>query len=215
MVAFDLSFFESAQAAVGLGALATSGVAWAVRRVMLTTKQFNKVIETHNTLVSGLQDIQKQLRPNGGSSIFDLVSESAKESKDNAAQIKVVVSSLEEIRAYQFQAAEILAAGPVWHTDAEGNCTRVNLEYTSLAERTPAELIGAGWENFVLPSDRARVYSEWVDAAARKRAFESEFTVQSRSGKRYAVKAAASPVIKNSGEVVGYVGRYTRVTPVT
>ena len=199
---------------IGLAVIVVPIAFWVVRRVMISTKQLQQVIEGYTSLANGLNDIRAQLKPNGGTSMFDLLAENTKATQSNTTQITGIADRLSEVRAYQLQASEILAAGPVWHSDAEGNCTRVNLEYASLAERTPAELTGAGWENFVSVADRARVSAEWCDAVRKHRAFEAEFVVQAKGGKRFKVRAAATPVMKESGEVVGYLGRYHGIEPV-
>lgn len=200
---------------IGLVILISPIAFWVVRRVMISTKQLQQVLAGYSKLATGLDEIRSQLKPNGGTSMFDLLSENTKATNQNAKQITTIAERLSEVRAYQLQASEILAAGPVWHTDADGNCTRVNLEYAALAERTPAELTGAGWENFVHVSDRARVSAEWADAVKKRRAFEAEFVVQSKGGRRFKVRAAATPVVKEGGEVVGYLGRYHGIEPVS
>lgn len=169
-------------------------------------KQGEALQESVNAIVA-------QLTPNGGSSMFDLVKSAHKMSIDNAQIIGHVKESVDSMRAYQWQFAETLTDKPVWESDAAGACTRVNMAYAKLAERTPAEMMGAGWENFVDPSDRTRIYDEWTDAIHRRRVFEAAFNVKSRSGLRYAVKAVASPVVADGGKIVGYLGRYDSVAP--
>lgn len=185
-----------------------------LRMLMAGKKRVEVMIAQNKSLQKSVSEIVAQLTPNGGSSMFDLVKSAHKMSMENATIIGHVKESVDQMRAYQWQFAETLTDKPVWECDASGSCTRVNVAYAKLAERTPAEMMGAGWENFVDPSDRSKVYDEWTDAIHRKRVFESTFNVRSRSGLRYTVKAVASPVVADGGKIVGYLGRFDSVAPV-
>lgn len=182
------------------GVIATGGI-WVVRMLIAGRKQVQGLFEGQKALTDGqtqlveaLQEIREQFKPNGGNSLWDM---------------------MESIRAYQWNFAETLTDKPVWQSDPTGSCTKVNTAYTKLAERSASELTGSGWENFVDPADRARVYAEWGDAIERKRIFESTFRVRSRSGTHYQVKATAMPVITENGRLVAYVGRYDDVMKIT
>lgn len=174
------------------------------------TKQ---VREQGKALQTSVNEIVAQLKPNGGSSLFDMVKSAHKMSAENTAVIGHVRETLDSMRAMQWQFAETLAEKPIWECDPSGLCVRVNTAYAKLAERTVAELVGSGWENFVHPEDRARVYEEWTDAITRKRTFEGDFRVRSKSGKSFKVKAISVPIMTESGKLTSFLGRYDEVTP--
>lgn len=204
-----------------IGVLGTAGLG-VVKMLMAGRKRFEAMFaETKLMKKQGeaLQDsvnaIVAQLTPNGGSSMFDMVKSAHKMSADNATIIGHVKDTLDSMRAMQWQFAETLSDKPIWECDPNGACVRVNVPYAKLAERTPGELAGSGWENFIDPPDRARVYEEWADAIDRKRIFESVFAVRSRSGSRFTVKAVATPVVADNGKIVGYLGRFDDVKPLT
>lgn len=183
-----------------VGIIATGGI-WVVRMLLAGRKQvkglFTEVAQMRKERGEDrqlLQSIAEQFKPNGGSSLWDV---------------------MQSIRAYQWNFAETLTDKPIWESDPTGACLKVNTAYTKLAERNASELTGSGWENFVDPADRARVYGEWSDAIERKRIFESTFRVRSRSGTLYQVKATAMPVVTDSGRLVAFVGRYDDVMKVT
>lgn len=180
--------------------IATGGL-WVVRMLMAGKKQVESLFTQQKNMQAEqeqiktvLSDIASQFKPNGGTSLFDMI---------------------QSIRDYQWNLAEIVTDKPIWECDEKGQCVRVNLAYTRLAERNSSEMLGAGWENFVHQSDRSRVFDEWTDAVARKRTFETTFRVVSRSGKTFQVKATAKPVETTSGRIVAFVGRYDDVMQVT
>jgi PAS domain S-box-containing protein len=158
--------------------------------LMTGRKQVKGLFERVDNLTKTVETIAEQFKPNGGSSLYDRI---------------------EGIRAYQWNFAETLVDKPVWETDDRGGCVKANSAYLRLTERPLSELTGAGWENIIHPEDRAKVFEDWQDAIARKRAYEGHFRVRSKSGKVFMVKAFASPIETASGRLVAYVGRYDDV----
>jgi PAS domain S-box-containing protein len=184
----------------------SGGGLWVVRMLMTGRKRFE-------AMQSSVNEIVKQLTPNGGTSMFDMVKQAHKLSIENAGVVSQMMEAVDRIKAYQWNFAETLTDKPIWECDPSGSYIRINTAFAKLSERTVAELTGAGWENFIHPEDRARVYEEWHDAVTRKRIFEGHFKVKSRSGKTYSVKALAMPVMTESGGVTSFIGRYDEVTP--
>lgn len=189
---------------ITLGTMIAGGGLYVVRLLMLSKKRFD-------ALQKNVEEIITQLKPNGGHSMFDLVKQAYKQSQENSLALSNMQASVNRVHAYQWSFAETITDKPIWESDPKGQCTRVNIAYARLAERTTAELIGSGWENFLHPDDRSRVYDEWTDAIGRKRIFESDFRVKSRSGKNYVVRAVALPVFSESNELIAYIGRYDKV----
>lgn len=197
---------------ITLVTLIAGGGLWVVKMMMAGRKRVEAMFAQQTQMKAGLDDIMAQLKPNGGHSMFDLVKQAHKQSLENANVVAQTLEAVDRIKAYQWNFAETLTDKPIWECDDKGACVRVNLAYAKLAERTVAELTGAGWENFIYPDDRARVYEEWHDAITRKRMFEGTFRVKSRSGKVFSVKATSIPVITEAGKITGYLGRYDEVT---
>lgn len=191
---------------IALVTIISGGGLWVVKMLMTGRKRFEAMQASVNQIVA-------QLQPNGGASMFDMVKSAHRMSLENAAVINHVKDTLDSMRAMQWQFAETLAEKPIWECDAQGHCIRVNTAYAKLAERSLAELVGSGWENFIHPDDRSRVYEEWVDAVTRRRTFEGDFRVKSRSGKIFKVRAIAVPIMTETGKLASFLGRYDEVTP--
>jgi PAS domain S-box-containing protein len=182
--------------------------------IMAGRKQVQSVLDTQLKLAEAVESISKKLEPNGGTSVFDIIKANQRTANENGSLLKALSEAVTTIRAYQWSFAETLTDKPVYETDENGHCTRVNTAYSKLAERNSSELSGAGWENFVYPADRNRVTDEWADAVQRRRIFEGQYRVISRSGRIYDVKAIAIPIIDELGKLAAFVGRFDKVTEI-
>jgi PAS domain S-box-containing protein len=191
---------------LALATLVSGGGLWVIKLLMAGKKRYE-------SLQISVNEIVKQLTPNGGTSMFDMVKQAHKLSLENVTMVAQTLEAVDRIKAYQWQFAETLSDKPIWESDINGLCLRVNTSLAKLTERTVGEMVGGGWENTVHPEDRTRVYDEWTDAIQRKRTFESHYRVRSRSGKVYQVKAIAAPVFTEAGKVSSFLGRYDEVTP--
>lgn len=206
---------------IGLAIIIATGGIWVARRVVFSIKKLESVLKNQNDfataiveLKTGMDDVRKQLKPNGGTSIFDIVNDVKKKSAETSSVVTEISEGMTKMRAYQWGFVETVTEKPVFEANEQGHCVRVNAAYAKLAERNSPELLGSGWENFVCYSDRARVFDEWSDAIARKRIFESKYKVQSKSGKCYSVDVTAIPVLDDNGKVAAYIGRFDNVKEV-
>lgn len=140
--------------------------------------------------VGELRRVRAELQPNGGGSLHDVVQAIA------AAQ-----------RARDDRDAE-----PLFWADAEGRLTHVNRAYLSMSGRTREELVGTGWTNFIVPTDRARVLERWREAVREARDFDEVFSVQEVRGHwTYQVHGRATRLLGTSGRLLGYYGELQRV----
>jgi PAS domain-containing protein len=128
--------------------------------------------------------IFSEFKPNGGSSLRDAI---------NKIQDTIVI-----VDARQWA----IVAGlrdPMWESDADGGCVRANRALLDLVQRDFDEMAGSG------------VWADWLSAVQRKRTFECTYHVINKAGQKFNVNAIAIPFRSTSGEVVGYVGRYSKV----
>ncbi len=206
---------------IGLVIIIVTGGIWVARRVVFSIKKLESVLKNQSEftavvadLKASVDDVRKQLKPNGGTSIFDIINDVKKKAETTSTTVGEISEGMTKMRAYQWGFVETVTEKPVFEANEQGHCVRVNAAYAKLAERNSPELLGSGWENFVCYSDRARVFDEWSDAIARKRIFESKYKVQSKSGKCYSVDVTAIPVLDDNGKVAAYIGRFDNVKEV-
>jgi len=174
--------------------------AWAWRVLIQSKKNIEE-------LIASLSDIKKQLVTNGGSSLFDLV-------KETKTKVDVLGSDVQRVKAWQISFSQAYKM-PMWESDANGSCIRVNVAMSDLTGRSSEQMSGAAWENILPPGpERQQVWEAWNDAVTRARDFEYTYTViHSQTKKQSRVRAVANPIMGADGKPVGFLGRLEEVTP--
>jgi len=174
--------------------------AWAWRVLIQSKKNIEE-------LIASLSDIKKQLVTNGGSSLFDLV-------KETKTKVDVLGSDVQRVKAWQISFSQAYKM-PMWESDANGSCIRVNVAMSDLTGRSSEQMSGAAWENILPPGpERQQVWEAWNDAVTRARDFEYTYTViHSQTKKQSRVRAVANPIMGADGKPVGFLGRFEEVTP--
>lgn len=185
-----------------VGVIAAGGAG--VFRMMLASK---KRVEA---LFEAVERIETQFKPNGGSSVFDIIKQTQAQTAALAVKVAQLGESLGKVKAWQWTFAETLPT-PMWESDERGQCVRINAALSKLVNRSLEEMSGAGWENIVDKADRQRVWAEWQDAVSKARTFELSYVVTTRAGLKYTVDASATPITNEVGRVVSYIGRFTTV----
>jgi PAS domain S-box-containing protein len=188
-----------------IGVIAAGG-AGVVRMLLASKKRVEALFEA-------VERIETQFKPNGGSSIFDILKQTQAQTAATAVKVSQLGEALGKVKAWQWTFAETLPT-PMWESDERGQCIRINSALSKLVNRSLEDMTGAGWENIIDKPDRQRVWVEWQDAIAKSRTFELSYVVTSRGGLKYNVDASATPITNEAGRVVSYIGRYTKVEPV-
>ncbi len=152
-------------------------------------------------------EIQKELKPNGGTSIKDVINVLATKMDtvvDNTMFLTNQANRMEARQQSLLNTVEI----PKFETDPSGDCIFVNKAYLNLIGRPFDEIQGKGWVNVIHPDDRIRVQVEWKNAIVDNRNFDMEFRIIDRDRQVYRVYCEATPI---SGASNGYSGSYERV----
>lgn len=137
--------------------------------------------------------IDKELNPNGGSSIKDALKRIENRLAFMAGKLRAVLSLENE---------------PVWESDVDGRCIWVNHSYLKMTGFDFNYLRNYGWISIINEIDRSRVREEWTQAIADKRIFSCEYTINKQDGIKIKVFGNSYPVISDvDGEVTGHVGR--------
>jgi len=111
-------------------------------------KNQQTLFEHIESMTKQLVDISSELKPNGGGSLKDLVTKIH-------SNVKYILSE----RDAEFQ----LSKSAMFRNDNIGNCTGANKALTELFGGTEEQLLGHGWVNFIVESDRERAKEEWVN----------------------------------------------------
>lgn len=149
----------------------------------LNARLSDSVANAQETLAA-LREIRSQLRPNGGTSLHDVVHSmaAAQRARDDRDQL------------------------PLFWTDGTGRVTHVNRAFQQLTGRTREELCGTGWVNSVAVEDRERVLDLWRDAVDEGRDLDDRFRLRTGGDqlRHYAVHACR--LMDHSGRLLGYYG---------
>lgn len=137
-----------------------------------------------------LKEVRDQLRPNGGSSLHDLVQSLA------AAQ----------------RARDDREALALFWADADGRLTHANRAYQQLTGRSREELVGTGWVNAVAVEDRERVLDLWRDAVTEARDLDDRYLLRDASGTLRGVAVHAWRLLSVDRRLLGYYGELRPLT---
>lgn len=153
------------------------------------------------------EDIRKELSPNSGTSIKDVINALAVSMK----KIEKTTSSIAE----QSQRAEVrqqylftTSESPIFETDNEGHYLFANKAFQKLIGRNMEELKGFGWLNIIHPDDRVKVKTELESAIDDRRNFELTYRIVCKEKIIYEVTCEALPL---EGKGNGYIGRFETV----
>lgn len=141
-----------------------------------------------------VEDISKQLRPNGGGSL-----------RDGIDRIEMRLTAIEQ----RNRAVVLEVPYGVFEADASGSCLWVNRTFLRLTGRGLDEVLGSGWISAVAPEDRAAVSEEWAACIAQGREFSMNYDLVDLDGHRVAVRTRALPLRAPTGTtspVFGYIG---------
>lgn len=157
---------------IGAGGLCTTILAvWGVwskiiKPILLESKikreNLAKAISHIDTIATNLEDVSKELRPNGGSSI-----------KDQVKQIALDVKAIRVERDATFH----LSKDAMFKSNEKGFCVLANSSLCNIYGTTPEQMLGLGWLNFVIEDDRERIKEEWFTAIESGKEILSHYTV--------------------------------------
>ncbi len=128
-------------------------------------------------------------------------------SERRAAQLKLRESE------QRYQALANMSPVGIFRTDARGRCVYVNQRWSEITGITPEQAAGTGWAKALDPRDRKRVAREWENATRRGAPFHSEYRFCLPNGEERWVYGQASRETNGEGQLTGFVGTITDITP--
>lgn len=155
-----------------------------------TSDHFEKV----SSMIKSVEEIRKEIRPNGGTSIKDAIN-----------RIEARLINMEHVQSALRQ------DGPmgIFQCKVDGSNIDVNRTYSRILECTKEELIGFGWKNFLHEEVKEAYDQGWKEAFQEGREISFPIKLKSRTGKIIEADVRAYPITDMSGEVVQYLGILT------
>lgn len=123
-------------------------------------------------------------------------------------QIEIALQDSEE----QFRNMADNAPFMVWVTDPTGYCTYLSQSWYNFTGQTPEASLGLGWLEMTHPEDREQAERIFLEANARREAFQIEYRLRRHDGEYIWAIDAASPWWGIDGRFKGYIGSVIDIT---
>ena len=185
---------------IGGGGLATALIA-IIKLYSILKKWHNEAKEkrenlkkaiTHiDTIALNLQEVSKELKPNGGGSI-----------KDQIKQIAIDVKTI----CVERDATFLLSKEPMFKNDEHGYCILANNALCQLYGVSQEQLLGLGWLNYIIEEDKERIKEEWVNVIETGTEIASYYTIINQiTNEEVPVKYRAI-INKHNGKIISAIG---------
>lgn len=139
-----------------------------------------------------LEEVSKELKPNGGGSIKD--------------QVKQISTDIKVIRAER-DTTFYLSKDATFKNNSEGLCINANKALCKLFGANEKELLGVGWMNFIVEEDKERVMEEWDTNIDSGSEIISNYTIQNKeTGKLTKVQYRAIIMRDDDGSIISIFG---------
>ena len=179
-------------AVVAIGSSAWGGYRWLWPRVAPYLSAFAAL----NTLPAAINEIRKEVKPNGGSSMRDELRRYGHDVRQLGATMRAYFENSDD---------------GLFEADSHGRFSYINETLRRWCDRSRSDLFGFGWFSCVADHDRDKVRDEWLEAVAEKREFRQRFAMVSAAGNEFSVDVLARPVPDAvTGDVTVYVGHIRR-----
>lgn len=100
----------------------------------------------------------------------------------------------------------------IWVTEPDGTCTYLSRSWYEFTGQVPEKALGLGWLDAVHPEDREWSGDVFLQANAKREAFQLEYRLRRHDGAyRWSIDAAA-PRFSEDGAFLGYVGSVIDIT---
>ena len=159
-------------------------------------ENLQKAIVHIDTIALNLQEVSKELKPNGGGSIKD--------------QIKQIATDVKTI-CVERDATFLLSKEPMFKNDDRGYCILANNALCQLYGVSQEQMLGLGWLNYIMEEDKERIKEEWMNVIETGTEISSYYTIINQvTDEEVPVKYRAI-INKHNGEIISAIGNVERV----
>ena len=190
---------------IGGGGLATALIA-IIKLYSILKRQYDKAKERSENLSKAiahidiialnLQEVSKELKPNGGGSIKD--------------QIKQIATDVKTI-CVERDATFLLSKEPMFKNDAHGYCILANNALCQLYGVSQEQLLGLSWLNYIIEEDKERIKEEWMNVIETGTEISSYYTIINQvTDEEVPVKYRAI-INKHNGRIISAIGNVEKI----
>lgn len=184
---FNTETVETVAKNVGFWGVIIGSIIAFFKKIVVPIWKFFREYNDHKTLLlkgnENIENILKELKPNGGSSLKD--------------QISRIEANLELIDV-KVAAVAIASNVGYWKSDSKGNAIEVGKSLCAILGRTESEIKGSNWVSSIHTSDRIAVKNEWDSSVRDNRNFEMNYRFVKPDGSIQKVKGSAFAIIKDN-----------------
>lgn len=134
---------------------------WFAKHIL---KPFINLLKSHEDLIQSVDTIKKEVTPNGGGSLKDVVNY-LKSTCDNIEKRQLVI---EQRSRYSLQYHDEV----LFETDKKGNLVWANERFLNFVHRSISELEGYDWITIIIERDRSKFLNELESCISMCRKFE-------------------------------------------
>ena len=190
---------------IGGGGLATALIA-IIKLYSILKRQYDKAKERSENLSKAiahidiialnLQEVSKELKPNGGGSIKD--------------QVKQIATDVKTI-CVERDATFLLSKEPMFKNDEHGYCILANNALCQLYGVSQEQLLGLGWLNYIIEEDKERIKEEWLNVIETGTEIASYYTIINQvTDEEVPIKYRAI-INKHNGKIISAIGNVEKV----
>ena len=190
---------------IGGGGLATALIA-IIKLYSILKRQYDKAKERSENLSKAiahidiialnLQEVSKELKPNGGGSI-----------KDQVRQIAIDVKTI----CVERDATFLLSKEPMFKNDERGYCILANNALCQLYGVSQEQMLGLGWLNYIIEEDKERIKEEWINVIETGTEISSYYTIINQvTDEEVPVKYRAI-INKHNGKIISAIGNVEKI----
>ena len=192
---------------ISIGGFLYGGFIWIIRPIENLIKgikanstKFDNIIDLlNNRVVPFIDNMNHEFSPNSGKSIKDQINRI-----DDALRLAELRSKL--------IASNLLTTTGVYECSPDGDCTWANNAFCDMLGLSQDEVIGSGWLNGVMGTDRLRVWEDWQTSIEQDIPYECIFTiVNRRTREEIPVRANAITHKSIADKNLGFYGTVIKV----
>ncbi len=170
------------------------------KHIYLPVHTFIKLV--YNTLMK-VDFLEKEMKPNGGSSLRDAVTRIE-------VDIKGLTTHLNKAESRQEALLEFLGMGAdafgFFESDKNGECVYVSQKYCEITGLLEEDALGMGWISSIHTEDRDKVFNEWKTCTNQHRAFILTYRIRNRRNNNNILVNCYAIPIKIEGTINSYIG---------
>ena len=160
------------------------------------SENLSKAIAYIDIIALNLQEVSKELKPNGGGSIKD--------------QVKQIATDVKTI-CVERDATFLLSKEPMFKNDEHGYCILANNALCQLYGVSQEQLLGLGWLNYIIEEDKERIKEEWLNVIETGTEIASYYTIINQvTDEEVPIKYRAI-INKHNGRIISAIGNVEKI----